>query len=49
MEQILDNSFLNFEVLEEQQAYTKLKVNLLPEPFNKNNLVNCPSKTFFHK
>ena len=45
VEQILGNSFLNFEVPEEQQAYTKPKVNLLPEPFIKKYLVYRPSKT----
>lgn len=48
VEQILGNSLLNFEVPEEQQAYTKPKVNLLPEPFIKKYLVYRPSKTL-HK
>lgn len=44
IEQILNNSYMNFQVETELQAYIKPKVNLLPEPFIKKYLLYRPSK-----
>lgn len=44
IDQILSNTYMNFQVETELQAYTKPKVNILPEPFIKKYLVYRPSK-----
>jgi hypothetical protein len=44
MEQILQNTYMNFTVETDFQSYLKPKVNLLPEPFIKKYLLYRPSK-----
>mgnify|MGYP000106091254 CR=1 FL=1 len=48
IDQILDNSYMNFHVDTELNAYLKPKTNILPEPFIKKYLVYRSSKTL-HK
>lgn len=45
LEQILQNSYMSFNVETDFPSYLKPKVNLLPEPFIKKYLLFRPSKT----